>query len=412
MQRVRSKIDPQQEQADWIEKSQTVIDEHRATVTCRLLTPMFGGGVQPGEIDRQLPIRAAGIRGQLRFWWRIACCEPGLSPQAMFQRECAIWGGIGKTQPTASRVRIRIQAEPVTDMQLVDSDRDGSWGLKYAFGPSATEVKKWLNHGYQFQLRLAYPSDLADEIKTTLRWWSSFGGIGARTRRGFGALDVTWASTPTTTGPARLDPVTENEVLDRGGLLQRRREREQRAYDAWKLAVDRLHRFRQGPGMGRRPPAAGDKRPRRSYWPEPDQLRQFTRKNANGKHMPEHKAGNVFPRAAFGMPILFDFRNPTEPPTLELAPDVAEGDGLANRMASPLILRPYLDGDQWRPAALLLPGWKKALTTPLRFGKADHQPKPWPADDEQCRRLAALIPPMAERGDDPLSAFMAFFMED
>ena len=45
------------------------------TYKCKLVTPMYGGGVEPGVVDKEMPIRASAIRGQLRFWWRIACAQ-------------------------------------------------------------------------------------------------------------------------------------------------------------------------------------------------------------------------------------------------------------------------------------------------------------------------------------------------
>jgi CRISPR/Cas system CMR-associated protein Cmr1 (group 7 of RAMP superfamily) len=36
----------------------------------RLTTPMLGGGVESLKIDHGMLIRAASIRGHLRFWWR------------------------------------------------------------------------------------------------------------------------------------------------------------------------------------------------------------------------------------------------------------------------------------------------------------------------------------------------------
>lgn len=62
-----------------------------------------------------MPIRAAGLRGQLRFWWRLAC-GPFDAPEAMFQRESAIWGGLGSRQPTASKVSVRV--EQIRGLQL------------------------------------------------------------------------------------------------------------------------------------------------------------------------------------------------------------------------------------------------------------------------------------------------------
>ena len=38
--------------------------------TYTLLTPLFGGGVEPREADPVSVVRATAVRGHLRFWWR------------------------------------------------------------------------------------------------------------------------------------------------------------------------------------------------------------------------------------------------------------------------------------------------------------------------------------------------------
>ena len=38
--------------------------------TYKLITPLYGGGVEAGKTDSVTPIRGTEIRGQLRFWWR------------------------------------------------------------------------------------------------------------------------------------------------------------------------------------------------------------------------------------------------------------------------------------------------------------------------------------------------------
>ena len=98
-------IDPAVSLGDWERESSTGTDAW-THYTCKLVTPLYGGGVRAGEVDEAMPIRASGIRGQLRFWWRIGC---GPFPiEAMFQREAAIWGGIASTGPSASKVAVRI----------------------------------------------------------------------------------------------------------------------------------------------------------------------------------------------------------------------------------------------------------------------------------------------------------------
>jgi CRISPR-associated protein Cmr1 len=362
---------------------------------CKLVTPMYGGGVKAGEVDKEMPIRATEIRGQLRFWWRIAC-GPFASSQEMFRRETAIWGGIGSDTPTASKVQVRVTCTPVTPAQLVSSASETNPAIKYAFGSAAINgAVEWLSSVYEFKLDISRPDECAEEVDRALRWWASFGGVGARTRRGFGAVHLDG-----------VNPVLIVEVDKLGGRLKLTGSGNTKAEIEWKTAVDRLFSFRQKGGMGRKD---GKPRPGRSYWPEPDQIRRFTRRDANGKHAPVHEAGNVFPRAAFGLPITFEFKgSPGDPSTTELQPE--EGD----RMASPLILRPYWNGRMWQAAALLIPGWEKALTQKLKFKGQTYRPAHWPEDRTERQKLAKQIKPMQQAGgniraDDPLSAFMEFF---
>src|ERR1039457_479664 len=55
-------------------------------------TPMFGGGVSPGQIDASLPIRASSVRGHLRFWWRATCGAEFDSIDKLREEETKVWG--------------------------------------------------------------------------------------------------------------------------------------------------------------------------------------------------------------------------------------------------------------------------------------------------------------------------------
>ncbi|MHB1621499.1 MAG: type III-B CRISPR module RAMP protein Cmr1 [Sulfuricella sp.] len=86
---------------------------------CKLVTPMYGGGVEAGKVDEKMPIRATAIRGQLRFWWRIInqrqkeFYEDGkINYEKLFEAERAIWGGLGNSDElAASKVLVKIAAE-------------------------------------------------------------------------------------------------------------------------------------------------------------------------------------------------------------------------------------------------------------------------------------------------------------
>ena len=330
---------------------------------------MYGGGVDAGEVDCAMPIRPSALRGQLRFWWRLlySCNRPSTE---VFEDECALWGGISAKRPQASQVTVRVDCEEATENQLVAGKRSNvpDYGLI-----SNRNEPNLLKQGYNFQLTLEFHSeDRKAQVVNALRWWGAFGGVGARTRRGFGAVEVESAD---------LRPVDSVEVQRLGGRMALRPATN--ALRAWHDAVKLLKDFRQA-----RAPGSGGK-PGRSKWPEADTIRRLAanasaRKGPSRKwaHDPVHPVDGVYPRAAFGLPIVFHFKDAGDPcdNTLETA-------GSGDRMASPLILRPYFDGTGYRPMALLLPGWEKRVGVAVELSKLPgSEAAAWPDDGRRARR--------------------------
>lgn len=374
------------------------------TYQCTLVTPMYGGGVEASKVDTNMPIRASSIRGQLRFWWRIACGPK--DPNELFKKEKEIWGGIGDDGAMASQVEIRVQSQPVFDKDFIKSNKYYD-GIKYIFGSASINgAVDWLKDNYKFTLFIRYNDAVKRDVEEALRWWCSFGGIGGRTRRGFGAVSI-----------ENVDLITaEHPALKRKDIEIPRLKFSQKTFssaqEAWKYAAERLFEFRQKPGSGRNNSSG---KAGRSFWPEADQLRHLTGKNDNKRHMPEFEKNLIFPRAAFGMPIKFQFPGKNnDPDDMTLQPIDSE------RMASPLIIRPYKDGEKWRAAALLLPHWEKALVEPLELRlssnnkKVTYQVNHWPDENQQAERDRLTndikgIKPMKGRPNDPLSAFLDYF---
>ncbi len=58
----------------------------------QVVTPLFGGGVEPGRNDPVTLIRGAGIRGHLRFWWRATRGASYESEKELRKKEEEIWG--------------------------------------------------------------------------------------------------------------------------------------------------------------------------------------------------------------------------------------------------------------------------------------------------------------------------------
>ena len=368
-------------------------------VRCKLVTPMYGGGVTAGEVDRDMPIRAGALRGQLRFWWRLLN-GAGREPADLFAAETDLWGGISRNGPRASRVALRVEGKPVRNGQLM---------AKSALDiPAYALVLEWggnphlLKPGHEFGLALRFEQTVDEERQKqaieALRWWASFGGVGARTRRGFGAVEVTGDDDD-------LKPVSAAEVEERGGRMVVGRPANGPA-KAWKDAIGALQRFRQGGDVGRNPGRRD--RPGRSRWPEADSIRRLFGTHAP-QHRPAHPVDGFYPRAAFGLPLVFHFKDGGDPgrrggDSLVLVP------GGRERMASPLILRPWFDGRRYRRASLLLPGWEKRIGVRVGFDSKETK-EAWPERVDERREPATRIGPMNGRGTDALSAFMRFFEE-
>lgn len=376
------------------------------TASCNLITPMFGGGVTPGEVDRAMPIRASALRGQLRFWWRLLQDAGRESENSadLFQDECALWGAISSNGPQASRVRVQIVGDQVGEPQLVQARESDSGFPPYALILDRKDNPWLIRQGYSFELVLRFNERVTptqrEEVVEALRWWASFGGVGARTRRGLGAVKAVGDHT-------ELKPVTAEEVKAKGGWMIVGKTAIN-AVKAWKDSVGALQRFRQGPGVGRN--QGQHNRPGRSRWPEADTIRRTAKTHAP-MHQPKHKVDGFYPRAAFGLPLVFHFKdkNQGDPrgkdsDSLELNPKGQD------RMASPLILRPYFDGQRCRPMALLLPGWEERISTVVNFNSQQVAPA-WPEDPRTRKQLAENVEPMKGRGTDALSAFMRYFQE-
>lgn len=123
----------------------------------------------------------------------------------------------------------------------------------------------------------------------------------------------------------------------------------------------------------------------------------------------------TFPRAMFGLPIIFHFKG-NEPKDSTLLPLDKTGNPM-DRMASPLILRPYRDSDgHWRAAALLLPsGLEGRSSLQLQLSKKQAETGyPLPIDEQAQRLIDRHCPMYTQKGAEPaqpLNAFLNFFSE-
>lgn len=341
----------------------------RITKKIKIVTLMHGGGPVSSEGDHPsaptrkpddvTPIRGSALRGQLRFWWRATHGCTSKTTEELRKREDTLWGNASKPGLVDVAVRSSMTASNVA----VDTLGNIGTGLRY--GAFATGNLTRLLGEATLEIVVRKPgekattashADLNNEVQDALTAWLLFGGMGGRTRRGFGAVHADGLPKP----EAFLERFSQHELLAavptlHGATLVVAQAEAPSSEDAHRAAVDKLSKFRQGSGVGRNPGQTAN-RPGRSRWPEADEIRRIKRTNSAG-HDPVHPV-KKFPRGVFGLPIVFQFKDNRQgdPQQIQLVPGKVKAlDGmLASRMASPLILRPTLIGDKWHAMALRL----------------------------------------------------------
>jgi CRISPR-associated protein Cmr1 len=363
-----------------------------------LITPLFGGGVAPNETDPITVIRGSEIRGHLRFWWRACRAWKFGTPEKMKEAEDKLWGAAAHKDEDAIPYENTVQiVVDVSNSGQPRSYKDKNVAPQYAAFPLQSEPKP-LQVGVVFKLTIMYPFAQETEVEAALWAWETFGGIGARTRRGFGALHLrSIDEQPVTSSSADnlKEEITKklSKLIERNSFPAHVPHLSQRPqfkvikrgfatpFAAWNNLIGALQRFR----LAKMPGKNG-----RSQWPETEAIKDITSNNTS-QNSQTHK----FPKAAFGLPIVFQPKN-TGDVTLQ-------GDEV-DRLASPLILRPYLcANNQAVGLALLLEGSHRI---PGKLALKD-RPRSYRLEESLTRGDAYKIP-ILHGEPDVLKAFMNY----
>ena len=288
-----------------------------------LITPLFGGGVNPTEVDPVTVVRATEIRGHLRFWWRATqggkfgddlarmkqaedelfgrAAVEGRSGPSQVQVVITKWNVMGTDQPFEV---VAGKSDGLRQKPKIQSRKD-SKVPPYAAFPLQPEQKdakigmatKAVTIGVSFVFEIVFPKTHQIDIEAALWAWESFGGLGARTRRGFGALQLLSINNVPVPLPeaSQLEPYFQKKLaqyviegiwptdvphLHRTISEQTKRylkttQASQNPIDCWKDLIEKLKSFRQK----RNPRGEG-----RSKWPEPDEIRRLTDRKS-----PDHR---------------------------------------------------------------------------------------------------------------------------
>lgn len=364
----------------------------------RFITPLLGGGVVAGANDPDNLIRPTGIRGQLRFWWRATYgWQYGSDLVGMKSREDQVWGtasltshepeGAAPEKPGYKAVHIMVRVlkggDPVKPFEMKDGNLYRANNIPdyaaFPLRPDETTIKRYRQNtpindvraDVTFLLTLVFAREAWQEVQDTLWAWETFGGVGARTRRGFGALmllEIDGQPVSTDYFPPGQPGAAENWLTQRIARYQPEEGKQitgevphlphhpqimtligpgRDASTSWNALIDKLRSFRQQRfdfKTNRSSPYG------KSLWPEARALRKRLYKDRAIRAIPD-----TFPRAAFGLPIVFHLPHDKEAgkPTITLQGPSKE----IERLASPLILKPIpCQGGQFLGLAIILDG--------------------------------------------------------
>jgi CRISPR-associated protein Cmr1 len=152
-------------------------------VKLKIVTPLFLGGAEP---ESQPELRTPSIKGVLRFWYR--AMEPDYR-----SKEPTIFGSV-KPEPSQAQFFLRIgQKKNIRPEQwCMSKDRELSY---LAYGPVLREsARPYIGPNGEFELIFTFKDSLPrDDRRSVLKalWCLTiFGGLGARSRRGFGSIQL------------------------------------------------------------------------------------------------------------------------------------------------------------------------------------------------------------------------------
>lgn len=353
-------------------------DWTKTTRVYKVITPLWGGGVVANVNDPVTLIRGSSIRGHLRFWWRaLRGNSNGSTISEMREKENSIWGSTKVPSQVKISVNVTNTGTPfqpesillpthprykrITDVGDMNS-KDAYVTFPLRLTPDERRAHKdpaSLTENVQFSLVVEYPDDVGEEVEAALWAWQTFGGIGARTRRGMGAIECIQVGKIPQLPQSANDfqkSVSENlkkwivvgdfaagvPHLSRGLNYKLTGKQDYiTGIEALRKIIDKYKNFRQSrPGRNR------------SHWPEPDLIRACF-PGMTFRHKIAHHVHGKAPRAVFGLPLIIHFKHYMEG---EQDPEetTIQGVGGIDRLASPLIIRPVHLSSGFAGMAVLL----------------------------------------------------------
>ncbi|MEJ5237885.1 type III-B CRISPR module RAMP protein Cmr1 [Limisphaera sp. VF-2] len=155
--------------------------------TYRIVTQMFLGGAQPGE---EAELRLPSFKGALRFWWRALRWGEVESLEQLRTEEADLFGSSFTGQ---SRVRIWMSNAVTPEKQCAEKWKPSSWQGYVGYGLTDKGSRWYLKPGQDFSVFVDLERCSHSQIQqvlAALKLLGLAGGLGARSRRGWGSITL------------------------------------------------------------------------------------------------------------------------------------------------------------------------------------------------------------------------------
>ncbi len=175
------------------------------TATYRIVMPMFCAGADQQKAELRLP----SFKGALRFWWRSLMWGKARDVAELRRKEAELFGSSDQNVGQ-SKARMRFKGDPdlkksVCPPEVFESGRLPGchylgYGVMEAFpsrnkGTKAGQLTRPMIPGGEFTVQLRLGPRISDEqrqqIENALVLLGTVGGLGSKSRKGFGSLTLT-----------------------------------------------------------------------------------------------------------------------------------------------------------------------------------------------------------------------------
>jgi CRISPR-associated protein Cmr1 len=348
------------------------------TCTVEVVTPMFLAGAdnraqreERREIVQEMVpskdiahegLRATSVKAALRFWWR-AGVDPTVGVTELARREAALFGSIAGSDNDidGQGLTVRTQtlpgwdAEPPGDIGS-QNFRELSY-LAYGCADLNKALRPAIKSGSKAIIDLLPRQAVHQtDIQSALERWLLFGNMGAKSRRGWGALsDGRWNTYSALESAIKKYLLPATSILpDWSSMHGASVMIKDIGPGSWAFALNELgrtfHQFRKDLGSD----IIGFSPKKLAQDPGKDHDRIYNWLNDNGMKDPRvgDKTDTLPDRAGFGLPYPLQFSSMGNA-KVSLEPAFEKKGG---RRASPVIFRVHRCNDRWYGLVTILAG--------------------------------------------------------